>query len=249
LKWTRVADGDTSQEATDQLDKASRDIGISPEGRAKLIAEATAGPAPREIVPAQGVEPTRGSEALEYPDYDEDDALLGIFSERDASYGDLTTDEYDRVVKKLDAIKKQAAADKRPLSAAISDYLSQSGLFGQELSDRQQALLRELATRARRAAVTVEQGSLFGDISPTVESETERRQSEQVLAPQGGLFGEAGPQYETRPDADRQLSLDLARAATADTERAAATVSGARGTLAPVRLGVDAGAGGIARVT
>ncbi|HXG68343.1 MAG TPA: zeta toxin family protein [Blastocatellia bacterium] len=89
----------------------------------------------------------------------------------------LTADEMDQVAAKLGALKKRAQEEGRSLDAVIDDYLRQQGLFGQELTDRQQALLRQYARRERRKAGKAEQSALF-ETAPTLESELAKRQAE-----------------------------------------------------------------------
>jgi hypothetical protein len=69
------------------------------------------------------------------------------------SFG-LTTDEYDRVVRLKESLDKRGEL--------VGDYLRQQGLFGEELSDEQKTLLRELDTRGRKGKTKSEQPTLFG---------------------------------------------------------------------------------------
>ncbi len=102
----------------------------------------------------------------------------GKLEQRDA----LSTSETSQVNKKFDELKAEAKKNRKTVDSTVKAYLGQGGLFGQELSDDQQAMLRDLAApQARRAPVAEKQGGLF-DTAPTVESREEQRAQPQERA-------------------------------------------------------------------
>jgi diguanylate cyclase (GGDEF)-like protein len=91
----------------------------------------------------------------------------------------LTTVETDRVRAKYEDLKKRGES--------VDDYLRQGGLFGSELSEPQQQLLRELDAAKGRRAPTAKQESLF-EKAPTLESKREQQGQREFRPPSGSLF-------------------------------------------------------------
>lgn len=107
----------------------------------------------------------------------------------------LTTEQYDRVVEKLKALKKQGMS--------VDDYLAQQGLFGRELSPQQEELLKDLASgKGRRGKVEMTPQSLF-DTAPTVES----RQQSLLAEPERGISGPLLTQTESKLEDARRVGV------------------------------------------
>lgn len=86
---------------------------------------------------------------------------LSIVSE--AQSAGLTTDQFDRVRSLYESLKARGES--------VDDYLRQQGLFGDELNQAQQVLLKRLATKGRRTSSGGEQGELFADLAPRLSAE------------------------------------------------------------------------------
>lgn len=78
----------------------------------------------------------------------------------------LTTDQFDRVRALHESLQQQGQP--------VDEYLRQEGLFGEELNPAQQRLLRQLATKERRARSADEQAGLFADLAPRLSDEDKR---------------------------------------------------------------------------
>lgn len=206
---------DESEEPTIQDAKrfraASAALGISDDAVEAILTSGEAGRSPEatdfafgeeaDVSPSQrdaasGLAQSAGEqpEDVDYQHYD------SAIREPSADYKSLSPDDYQRVVAKLDSLKAEAKDQGRPLSFAIDRYMKQGDLFsGHELSDDQQALLRQLAERGKRAALHAEQSSLF-DAKPTVESRLEQRKGGDV----GGGFGGGGSLFEPKAEYGKQ---------------------------------------------